>query len=281
MLEWIIPSLISLGTSIFNTTSQKKQNETNLDYAKAMTEKQWERDDTSYQRAVADATAAGFSPLAVLDGGLSPNGSPIGYSGMAPQLDINGMLNMLSNMNNNQFTADESTKTREHENQKIQKEFENEVNILNKTYEYLETQEQRNFVRSLDLISQTNKMNFESEKYKETIREAEKLGAVTLQISNDYNQVLKLNRQTMEAYDNWMASYENKTYSSGDTETVDATAGTGNLPGATVKAGATVTSNTTTQSITYEQHAERFWNNNVWYIYKPDYSYDTSKKTGN
>lgn len=281
MLEWIIPSLIALGSSIFNTTSQKKQNETNLDYAKAMTEKQWERDDNSYQRAVADATSAGFSPLAVLDGGLSPNGSPVGYSGIAPQFDINGMLNMLSNMNNNQFTSNEANKTREHENQKIKQEFDNEVSILNATYEKLETQEQRNFVRSLDLLSQTNKMNYESDKYKETIREAEQLGAVQLIVSSDYNEVLKQNNITMSDYDSWMSKYKNVTTSSGDTETVNASAGTGKLPGVNVNAGGTVTSNTTTQSITYEQYAEKFWSNNVWYVYKPDYKYNTSKKTGN
>ena len=280
-----IAALISGGfglfSSLFNANSQKQTNQSNLDYAKAMTEKQWERDDTSYQRAVADATAAGFSPLAVLDGGLSPNGSPVGYSGIAPTFDVNALLNSLATYSNQKLTQSENEKNRTHENEKIQKEFKNEVNILNQTYEKLETQEQRNFVRSLDLLSQTNKMNYESDKYKETIREAEQLGAVQLVVSSDYNEVLKQNNITMSNYDSWMANYKNVTTSSGDTETVNASAGTGKLPGVNVNAGATVTSNTTTQSITYEQHAEKFWSNNVWYVYKPDYKYNTSKKTGN
>ena len=92
--------LFGLGNSAKNRESEEKINQSNLDYAKAMTEKQWERDDNAYQRSVADAQKAGFSPLAVLDGGMSGNSGAMAYQGQAPQFDLTSMLSSISAMSN-------------------------------------------------------------------------------------------------------------------------------------------------------------------------------------
>lgn len=101
----IIGALISAGTAVFNAVSQSETNKRNIqaqedintenkDYAAAQTQAAWERDDTAMQRAVADAEAAGLSPLAVHGGAATT--SPMSYSGQAamvsaPQLDGTAM----------------------------------------------------------------------------------------------------------------------------------------------------------------------------------------------
>lgn len=266
-----ILGLFGLGNSAENRKLQEKMNQINLDYAKAMTEKQWERDDTTYQRSVADAIAAGFSPLAVLDGGLSPNGSPLGYQGQAPQFDINGVLNAALAASSKLQESSENEKNRQAEYKKIQDTFNNEVELLTKTYDNLETQAQKDFVRQIELLEETNKMNHETDKYKETIREAEQLGAIILTPSSDYNLVKKENQKTMNAYNEYMRNYKNQTTKTADSETATAGIGTGKLPGANVEGSITTNSETTSQAITYAEYAQSFWSDNVWYYYEPSY----------
>lgn len=84
--------------------SNQAINQANLDYNWQVTQEQWRRDDTAYQRAVADAEKAGFSPLvaAGVSGGGVTSGlgapSPIpqeAFRAQAPQIDVSTMVDSL------------------------------------------------------------------------------------------------------------------------------------------------------------------------------------------
>lgn len=87
-----------------NIASQEKINQEQIDYARSMTQAQWERDDNAHQREVADLMSAGLSPLANTTG--SPVTSAMGYSPVnegvaqaaqiqAPQFDSNALVQSL------------------------------------------------------------------------------------------------------------------------------------------------------------------------------------------
>lgn len=108
-LSFVLPALIAGGASLFNTITQKETNDENRDYADAMTTAQWERDDTSFQRQVADAKMAGLSPLAVT--GYAPSSAPVTSMAQAPQLDVSSLIGALSSAQNYDLglkTLDES-----------------------------------------------------------------------------------------------------------------------------------------------------------------------------
>lgn len=89
-----------------NIASQERINQLNLDYARSMTQAQWERDDNAHQREVADLQAAGLSPLASVAGStnsavvshdsIAPYADPLpeqrAYMAQAPQFDINSLM---------------------------------------------------------------------------------------------------------------------------------------------------------------------------------------------
>ena len=117
--------LIGFGVqSVGNIISQLMSNNASaenqqklLDYNSAMTQSQWERDDSAHQREVADLEKAGLSPLASL-GGLStsqPLGasvSPVQYH--APQFDSSPFVQSVIAQNNNKIAQAELNETIRH-----------------------------------------------------------------------------------------------------------------------------------------------------------------------
>lgn len=99
--EGIASGVTGLVGNILNFVSQRQTNKSNeginesqLDFQRAQTQAQWERDDNAHQREVADLKAAGLSPLAALGG--APNsqalGAPSQIAMQAPQVDVNSMV---------------------------------------------------------------------------------------------------------------------------------------------------------------------------------------------
>lgn len=85
----------SIGTNISNKKSVEDTNRTNKDindanlaYNKEVQETTWQREDSAWQRGVADAEAAGLSPLAVTAG--SSSGSTVGAPSAIPMQAFQG-----------------------------------------------------------------------------------------------------------------------------------------------------------------------------------------------
>lgn len=90
-----------------NIAAQKEINQQNLDFIRAQTQAQWERDDSAYQRQVADLEAAGLSPLAG-SGPMQSNtvSSPNLQAAQqypahfqAPQFDVNSIVQSANALN--------------------------------------------------------------------------------------------------------------------------------------------------------------------------------------
>lgn len=104
----IASAVISIFGSILSYVSSRKTNQSNdeinqgnLDYNKALTLKQWERDDTAHQREVADLEAAGLSPLAASGSGAMNSqaiGAPSALAMQAPQIDLNALSQSILGM---------------------------------------------------------------------------------------------------------------------------------------------------------------------------------------
>lgn len=79
VLDWLTQGS-KLGSSVVNFISQQK----NLNYQKQLQQKLFDREDTSYQRTVADMRNAGLNPLSM----SSTNGSGATVSTTAPVSDL-------------------------------------------------------------------------------------------------------------------------------------------------------------------------------------------------
>lgn len=93
----VIGAAIAAAAAIGNTISQSETNKANRAQAEALNAKANERDDTQFQRAVADAKAAGLSPLAAISNG-GGNTAPIMSTAQAPQMDLSSLIGLGTSM---------------------------------------------------------------------------------------------------------------------------------------------------------------------------------------
>ncbi|QCS36788.1 DNA pilot protein [Tortoise microvirus 104] len=88
-----------------NRADQMRIYQEQADYTKAVQQETWNREDTAYQRAVADAKSAGLSPLAISGGAsagsiASQPSQPAlqAYTGQAAQLDMATAIDAISSL---------------------------------------------------------------------------------------------------------------------------------------------------------------------------------------
>lgn len=150
-------------------------NQSQLDYQMAVQQQEWERNDTQYQRQVADLQAAGLSPLAATSGYGS--GTTLGapsqnsmqapfaeaFQAIAPQLDGNALVQSI-------LRSGELGETRRHnvkvENQKTEELSQESEKILNaaKSLE-LEDKKVQNQVNQFALT-----LDLQTKQYNELVR---------------------------------------------------------------------------------------------------------------
>ena len=119
----IIGGLVSAGASAWNTRKQQETNEKNLAENRALTEETWAREEKSIQTQVADAEAAGLSPLAVIGNGGTSYTAPIPANMQSPNLDASGILSMLSTATMENTKRKQTKAETENVNKQIKKDL--------------------------------------------------------------------------------------------------------------------------------------------------------------
>lgn len=90
-----LTGLGNLGLGLWNSHQQKDMWQQEFDYAKALQQQEWDRQDTALSRSVADAKRAGLSPLAALGSSGLSSGSIVQSPGVpsipSPRFDAPGL----------------------------------------------------------------------------------------------------------------------------------------------------------------------------------------------
>lgn len=120
----IAKPIFSAGSAIFNAYQGVKQFNKNFEFNKNEAELARQREDNQIQRATADATAAGFSPLAAL--GNTASGATVSApsSNASSNLDITPLISMFENQAQRKHETEMQT-----ESLNAQKEISNASNI--------------------------------------------------------------------------------------------------------------------------------------------------------
>lgn len=102
----IIAGIAGITQGIVNAASTSKTNKENQDWTEAQNEETWEHSKVSLQTKVADAKAAGLSPLAALGSSGSQIVTPLQYQAQAPQMDLSQMMSSLTSLSSEYSSND-------------------------------------------------------------------------------------------------------------------------------------------------------------------------------
>lgn len=148
----VIAAIVGAIASGANMALQDKTNDENREHADALTTAQWERDDTSLQRQVADAKAAGLSPLAVT--GSQASSPAIMSQAQAPQFDISQILGSIDQslaLDSNERIASEDRKS---QNSQFDRNFWLECYKADATIKQAEVELEQSAIEHKDLMLQ-------------------------------------------------------------------------------------------------------------------------------
>lgn len=255
----ILGEIFGLGASLFNTISTSNNNALNRDYAKAMTEAQWERDDTSYQRSVEDAVKAGFSPLAVLDGGLIGNSSALAYQGQAPQLDVNAMMSALLQRESQEWQSSENSKRHNEKLKELKTEYQNSLNLAKQELENDKERITYELDETVRIQDELNKKEISKAQQLKQIEQLKELGIVKTQTCKDEAEASTMYTAWVDKYVSYVESYKSYTYSStsSDTEKAGST-----LPVVNAEAQASSSQTYQQTSISFSEYLQEFYYEN-------------------
>lgn len=190
-LTYILPALITAGAgiagSVYNTSKQEDVNQQNLAYSQGMTEKQWERDDTSLQRQVEDAKMAGLSPLAVT--GALNSSSPLNYAAQAPQMDLASLVGAFSSFEN-VANGYEKFKDRKQQSESQEKELSSDL------YKFNAQLKASKELQDSQLASQVEQLNKTLAYQYDVLNEQSKAHAQDL----ESERLVNLSEQSMKLY---------------------------------------------------------------------------------
>lgn len=238
--------------SLFNAKSTEKTNETNakinqqnLDYNAAQTQQAWERDDTYYQRSVADAQAAGLSPLAI--NGAMPNTSPLSAPNpiamQAPQINTNDLLqsilgsgqlveNTRHNKEEENLRGEEIKNTASEiklkadslqlENKKVEEEIKYRANLVSLESKRIAETERAN--KANESIKEKeynlNKLSFESKRYYEEIKHQAGGEDVPYRVYDNYQDYLTAREIYLEAFNKFIDDVGYSKYAQADSSSL-------------------------------------------------------------
>lgn len=180
--NWIaaaVGAAASIGSAIYNMYSQKKNNDKvedftreQYDYNKQLNETIMAREDTAYQRAVADAQAAGLSPLVTAGTGGAGSGGTVSQSNLsmntqAPQIEPNTFMDAMraleqESMQKRQIDAQNKSQDKQigFETMKLQTQLDAQNEMLDKQLEAAaQTQDKELADREAARIEQSKQFN--------------------------------------------------------------------------------------------------------------------------
>lgn len=109
----LIGTILNTWLSMENMDLQRSENSKNRQLQNILTEKQWAQDAAAFQTAVADARAAGLSPLAAIDHPTTWSNA-IYSDQVAPQYDASGITAGLASMADILAEADKTEEAKRH-----------------------------------------------------------------------------------------------------------------------------------------------------------------------
>lgn len=214
----VIGGLIGAGASLLgqgiNFFSQKKANDanvaaqqSNLDYQKAVQQQTWQREDTAWQRAIADIQKTGMSPLALSGGaGAGQVVSTSAVQSSAPQIDAGAMANSAANVTA-AIQADKQMKlqTKQMENQVKQQEIENKMKQAE--FDQMKLQFDKDY--NLRLAGQEEGFNLDWQRLaRDLANDQEQTRQFNLRLGHD-DSVFQWNKsQADEAATRWLKQFE-------------------------------------------------------------------------
>lgn len=204
----------ALASSAFNAFSQYKTNKQNealtreqLDYNKQLNAELMAREDTAYQRAVADAQKAGFSPLVVSGTGGAGSGGTVSAlnaspSAVAPQVEPNTFISIMQSlvqqhMQDKQLTADSVSQESKqgHETEMLQSQLSAQSDLLDKQIaaaDNLKTkelaQDWKKFNKNLQFQIDSKNADYLQEMSRDMVSQAKELGVTNFEYFDDMNK---------------------------------------------------------------------------------------------
>lgn len=240
-----IGAFVSYKATQKTNEANAKINQQNLDYNAAQTQQAWERDDTYYQRSVADAQAAGLSPLAI--NGAMPSSSPLSAPNpiamQAPQLDTNNMIQSLlesaqlgetkrHNVEEENLRGEEiknsateiklKADSLQLENKKVEEEIKYRANLVSLESKRIAETERAN--KANESIKEKeynlNKLSFESKRYYEEIKHQAGGEDVPYRVYDNYQDYLTAREIYLEAFNKFIDDVGYSKYAQADSSTL-------------------------------------------------------------
>lgn len=157
-------------SAVSNYNSTTETNQSNIENQNALNKEAWARDDTSFQRAVADARKAGLSPLVAAEN-AGFNTAPVMSTANAPQMDLSSIIGGLSSAANIYNEGKQNTETERH-NKKTEQQTDKQLEL-----------------QAEALLQNKEKINADTEKLDKTISAEDRRAAANAYNAEDRERI--------------------------------------------------------------------------------------------
>lgn len=166
----VAAAISGIISAVSNYNATTETNQANIENQNALNKEAWARDDTSFQRAVADARKAGLSPLVAAEN-AGFNTAPVMSTANAPQMDLSSIIGGLSSAANIYNKGKQNTETERH-NKKTEQQTDKQLELQAET-----------------LLQNKEKMSTETERLDKTIAAEDKRAAAEAYNTEDRERI--------------------------------------------------------------------------------------------
>lgn len=164
----IVSAIATMASAVMNWFSSSSTNKRNIAAAEEQNEITRAREDTALQRRVADARAAGLSPLAAIDTGAAAASQGITAQQIAPQMDLSQLVGALSTWSNATETQRHNVATEEAGTAALNEQ----IRQFDKTFEQQhEFKLMDNELKNKEITLKTNELTEKVRQFNEDLKE--------------------------------------------------------------------------------------------------------------